>query len=286
MKYLHDYAVIGGDLRQVYLAEALSGPETSVTYYGLAKFPSNCTKAKSLKEAISTARCIICPIPFSKNGSQLNLNIKDITPSLSDLLNMLESGQSFFAGCIPDAFMKGAKAKGVHVYDLMKNNSLAIYNTIATAEGAICEAILKSPENLHHSKCAVLGYGRCGRTLVNYLKGMFCLVYSFSNVEDERALADTVCDSVGDLNDFSQCADEFDFVFNTIPSIVLTEKILVKMKPSVTIIDIASAPGGIDYNASARIGLRAFHCLGLPGKYSPVSCAKAIKNIIETNLKE
>ncbi len=285
MKYLHDYAVIGGDLRQVYLAEALAGPETSVIYYGLAKFPNNCQKAKSLKEALHSASCIICPIPFSKNGAQLNVNIMEATPSLSSLLTMLEPGQSFFAGCIPDAFMDEAKEKGVHVYDLMKNNSLAIYNTIATAEGAICEAIQKSPENLHHSKCAVLGYGRCGRTLTNYLKGMFCSVYVYSNAEDERALADTVADRAGCLEEFSECAGELDFIFNTIPAQVLTEEILVKMKPSVTIIDIASAPGGVDYAAASRHNISAFHCLGLPGKYSPASCAKTIKKFIRSELE-
>lgn len=286
MKYLHDYAVIGGDLRQVYLAEELAAHGSLVTYYGLAKFPNNCAKAKSLKDALETSRCIIGPIPFSKNGSQLNLNIMESTPSLNDLLGMMETGQSFFAGCIPDAFMEGASAKGVHICDIMKNNSLAIYNTIATAEGAICEAILKSPENLHHSNCAVLGYGRCGRTLANYLKGMFCSVYACSNSEDERALAATVCNRTGCLAEFSQRAGEFDFIFNTIPAQVLTEEILAKLKPSVTIIDIASAPGGVDYAAATRLELSAYHCLGLPGKYSPASCARAIKNLIETNFKE
>ena len=286
MKYLHDYAVIGGDLRQVYLAEELAAQGSLVAYYGLAKFPTNCTKAKSLKDALKMARCIICPIPFSKNGSQLNLNIMQATPSLNDLLEMLEPGQSLFAGCIPDAFMDGARSKRVHTCDLMKNNSLAIYNTIATAEGAICEAISKSPENLHHSNCAVLGYGRCGRTLANYLKGMFCNVYVCSNSEDEQALAGTVCNRTGDLTSFCTCAGEFDFIFNTIPAQVLTEEILVKMKPTVTIIDIASTPGGVDYEAATRLELGVFHCLGLPGKYSPASCARAIKNLIESNLKE
>ena len=47
-------------------------------------------------------------------------------------------------------------------------------NTIATAEGAIAQAILRSPENLRGSICLVIGYGKCGRTLAGYLRNMFC----------------------------------------------------------------------------------------------------------------
>lgn len=283
----YDYAVIGGDLRQLYLAEELAQHQNRVIYHALVNAPRKCIKSSSFEEAIQSAHCVICPIPLSKNGTHLNNNVSESNLTLSSLLNILESGQSFFAGCIPENFRNAAKENGVFVYDLMKNNALAVYNTIATAEGAICEAIQKSPQNLHHSKCAVLGYGRCGRTLTNYLKGMFCDVYVCSNEADERSLADTIADHTGTLHEFKECAEEFDFVFNTIPAKVLTAEILNKLKSSVTIIDIASAPGGVDYDAASRLNINASLCLGLPGKYSPYSCAKAINNVIEmNNLKE
>ena len=52
------------------------------------------------------------------------------------------------------------------------------------------------------------------------------------------------------------------------------------MKKHVTIIDIASAPGGVDFAAAARLNLSAFLCPGLPGKYAPVSSAQAIADTI------
>lgn len=285
----HDYAVIGGDLRQVYLAEELSRHPTRIIYHALMKAPEKrsdsaiLTKASCLKEAVRTSHSIICPIPLSKDGTHLNQNCPELKLSLNALFNMLKSGQTFYAGCIPDTFLNTAKEKGVLVHDLMKNNALAIYNTIATAEGAICEAIRKSPQNLHGSRCAVLGYGRCGRTLTNYLKGMFCHVYVCSNQNDECSIAQTIAECTGSLCDFAECAGEFDFIFNTIPAKVLTAEILEKMKSSVTIIDIASAPGGVDYEEARRLNRNAFLCPGLPGKYSPYSCAKAIMKIIERN---
>lgn len=281
----YDYSVIGGDLRQVYLAEELSH-SSQVICYALANVPDKCISASSLEDAIHLANCVICPIPFSKDGLYLNQNSLTNPLTLDSVLNLLESGHTFFAGCIPDDFRITATEKGVFTYDLMKNNSLAIYNTLATAEGAICEAIQKSPQNLHHSKCAILGYGKCGRTLASYLNGMFCDVYVFSIDTDELAWADTFANRALELSALADYADEFDFVFNTIPVKVLTDEILSKMHSKVTIIDIASYPGGVDYASARKRNINAFLCLGLPGKYSPYSCAKAIKNVIESNIKE
>ncbi|MBU3878241.1 hypothetical protein HGO97_020780 [Faecalicatena sp. AGMB00832] len=287
----YDYAVIGGDMRQVYLTEELAHHQNRVTYYALMGAPDErrysdaafVSCAPSLEEAVRFSRCVICPIPLSKNGVHLNQNVLDHDVLLTSLLDLLTTGQSFFAGCVPDDFKNNAQESGVLIYDLMQDGCLSVYNTIATAEGAVCEAIMRSPLNLHHSRCAVLGYGKCGRTLIHYLKGMFCDVYACSYHPEECAAAKTFADNAGGLDEFADQAAEFDFIFNTIPAKVLTAPLLMKMKPSVTIIDIASAPGGVDYAEARRLGLTAALCPGLPGKYAPASSAKAVKEVIEKN---
>lgn len=295
MKHLkYDYAVVGGDIRQVYLTEELAGHQNRICHYALAaepdknKYPdaSHVVAASSLEHACEYSSCIICPIPLSKSGSYLNQNGLTEDLSLKSLLVALQPEQYLFGGCIPEDFRNSAIEKGVYTFDLMQNNTLAIYNTIATAEGAICEAISKSPINLNKSRCAVLGYGKCGRTLVSYLKGLFCHTYACSNNPGEQAQAAIISDSTGDLKDFKKCAGEFDFVFNTIPSLVITADILADMKDSVTIIDIASAPGGVDYQSAKNLGRTALLVPGLPGKYAPSSSARALKESIETILSQ
>lgn len=279
----YDYAVIGGDMRQVYLAEQLALLPCRIIYYALEKTPDRCTKATSLENAIRSCDCVIGPIPLCQNGTFLKQTVSENHFSLDFILNIMKPGQTFYAGCIPDTFIKSAKEKGIYVYDLMQNNTLAIYNTLATAEGAICEAIQRSPWNLHHSQCAVLGYGRCGRTLTQYLRALSCHVSVYSVDEDERSWARTIADYAEVFETFEERANEFDFIFNTVPALVLGERQLRKVKKSVTIIDIASAPGGIDYEAASRLGVNASLCLALPGKYSPESCATALKQIISLN---
>lgn len=291
MEYPHyDYAVIGGDMRQVYLAEELAHHQNRIIHYALMVMPderrcsdaSLVVAASSLKEAVNSSTRIICPIPLSKNGVHLNQNVLEEDLLIDSLLDSLKTGQSFFAGCISEKFETNAMENGIAVYDLMKNEELALYNTLATAEGAICEAILRSPQNLHHSQCAVLGYGKCGSTLVNYLKGMFCYVCVCSSQDRELAMASTIADRSVKLTDLQKYAGEFDFVFNTIPAKILTAEILNLMKASVTIIDISSAPGGVDYAESRHLNINATLCPGLPGKYAPASSAKAVKATIES----
>lgn len=283
--YAYDLAVIGGDMRQVYLAGEFAQDGKRVCHYALCQETECGHRADSLSQACDLAPSIICPIPLSKNGNISQSASSQALP-IEQLLSYLKTGQSFFAGCIPDGFKKEAMARGVRVYDLMEDTQLAFFNTLATAEGAICEAIKRSPINLHGSLCAVLGYGKCGCTLASYLKGMFCRVHVFSEQSEERARASLVADGTGDLSAFKENAGGYDFVFNTIPARVVDDEISRKMKPSVTIIDIASAPGGVDLAAAKRAGLNAVSCPGLPGKYAPSSSAGAIKEVIENILEE
>lgn len=290
---LYDYAIIGGDMRQVYLVEELALEKTSICHYALCDTPkeycynaeSLVTASPSLEESIQNSHCIICPIPLSRKGN-LNQSIWKENFSMERILSNLQCGQSFFAGCISKDFKDTAMEKGVHVFDLMSEPSLAFFNTIATAEGAICEAIRRSPKNLHQSRCAVLGYGKCGRTLTQYLKGMSCQVYVFTNPREERAQAAITSDISGTLQEFEMYAKDVDFIFNTIPALIITDTLLSNMKDSVTIIDIASAPGGTDFTAAKRLGIQALLCPGLPGKYAPASSAKIIKETIEKILAE
>lgn len=284
--YSYDYAVIGGDMRQVHLAKMFAREGSRVCHFALCAELKEGTQADLLPQLCGAAPCVIGPVPFSKNGDALNQSAYAQALPIDQILSHMKSGQAFAAGCIPEDFRLKAVQKGVRVFDLMKDPQLCIFNALATAEGAICEGIKRSPVNLRHSFCAVLGYGKCGSALTSYLKGMHCRLYVFSNPIIERAQAAIVADETGSLEEFAACAGMFDYVFNTIPALTVDAKILEKMKQSAVIIDIASAPGGVDYETAQKLGLCAVLCPGLPGKYASVSSAEAVKKVVERFLKE
>ena len=78
----------------------------------------------------------------------------------------------------------------------------------------------------------------------------------------------------------------YDLVVNTVPARVLSEKELRDLKPGCLVIDLASKPGGVDFEAATRLGVRAIWALSLPGKVAPVSAGRAIKNTIYNMLSE
>ena len=67
---------------------------------------------------------------------------------------------------------------------------------------------------------------------------------------------------------------------------VLDQKKLELVKQNVTIIDIASSPGGIDYKFALQENMKAKLFPGLPGKVSPKTSADILVNEIITLMKE
>lgn len=46
--------------------------------------------------------------------------------------------------------------------------------------------------------------------------------------------------------------------------------------------DIASAPGGVDFMAADELGIKAKQCLGIPGKYAACSAAAILTETMIT----
>lgn len=278
----YDFAVVGGDMRQVSLAEYLTKCGCKVCQYALCKTldEDNYHQALSLKDAVLSSKDVIAPIPMSRNKKDLTHQMPVKGLELSKLLGVLQEGQRLYGGCIPEKFRNAAETDGVKVIDLMEIEELAVFNTIATAEGAIAEAISASGVNLHGSHCLILGYGRCARTLASYLRGMFCQIAVCARNSEARAEAAVMADEVMDFTDIENNIGTYDFIFNTVPEMVIDRKHLEKVKPSALIIDIASAPGGVDFPAAMELGVSAHLCQGLPGKYAPESSARKIGEVV------
>ena len=161
--------------------------------------------------------------------------------------------------------------KEIKAFDFMKMDDVAIYNAIATAEGAIMEAIKMQPINLHKSRCLVLGYGRCAKVLAAKLKGMDAQVTVCARNKTARSLAKSFGLEVMDFTELKRRICQYDHIFNTVPKQILKEDILRKISKESCIIDIASYPGGTNHQMAEKLGICAKLCPSLPGIYSPKS---------------
>ena len=78
----------------------------------------------------------------------------------------------------------------------------------------------------------------------------------------------------------------YDLILNTVPARLLEEETLRDLKPGCLVLDLASKPGGVDFEAARRLGVKAVWALSLPGKVAPVTAARAIKSTIYNILNE
>lgn len=268
-----DFIILGGDNRQAYLQELLVQQGYRVESIGLSDREEN---AASYQKLITQSACVVGAIPFLKDGRVFYLPDKGISLSLNELQTMLQAGQKLAAGCIPFEMKEFCNNNKIAYFDFMDDVPLALYNTIATAEGAIAEAIQKSPLNLCNQKSLVLGFGKCAQTLANRLTGLQSHVTVAARKEDARMLSETMGYQSISFEQLDFHINQYDFIFNTVPDLVLDAELLQNVSKQAIIIDIASVPGGVDYSFAKKKNIPAFLCLGLPGKYAPKASAEKI----------
>jgi len=190
----------------------------------------------------------------------------------------VRKGQKIYGSVFPEKFRGRCEEKEAVLMDYMKDDGVAIQNAVATAEGIIAEAISCSTINLQGSHCLVVGFGRCGEILADKLKGLKCDVTVINRGERGLARAGAYGYHVRSLEQRDE--ENYDFIFNTVPAQVIDRKLLERQSKDVVIIDIASAPGGVDLAVCEALGMHAKSCQGLPAKYAPKTSAQILAKVI------
>lgn len=274
----YDIAVIGGDKRTAYMASFFREMGYRVVCYKVCRVKDGAEAADgvadSLKQAVESARIIVGGIPIEKKG----------VVHVRELSRHLRKCHTVFGGVIPGAFRQECDERGIGCYDYMRDESIAVFNAVATAEGALLEALSHKDTNIHASSTLVLGYGRCGTVLAQKLKGLSASVTVCSNSPVELARAEVMGMETLPLERLGEETGRFEYLYNTVPALVLGEGVLGEVRKDAIIIDIASGRGGVDWQAAGRLGIKALHCPGLPGKYAGKISAKRLAEYVVDKL--
>jgi dipicolinate synthase subunit A len=280
-----DIAVIGGDKRTACMACMLADKGFKVVCINTCPVSKKLNFCDSLLGAVSSSSAIIGGIPFTKGDYLYCENTSQLSSiSISDLKRCMRKHQKIFAGVIPDDFRRTCDEREIYCHDFMLDEPMTIKNAVSTAEGAILEALLHKNTTLHQSNTLVIGFGRCGKMIADRLSGFHAKITICSNDSNELSLAFSLGFNILPLSEFSPNADQFEYIFNTIPFQAINEKTLRKITSDTLIIDIASNKTGADYNAALKYGTNILYCPGLPGKYSPKSSAELLTNYVINRL--
>lgn len=271
------FAIIGGDRRLVNLAKMLQEDGYQISTYALENAKElNDFTGNSLEETISKSETIISSIPLSKDGEFVNTPLSSEKLTLQELQKSLK-GKRFMAGKIPENLKSD---KEIQTYDFLAIEEYAILNAIATAEGAIQIALEEYPKTLSGSNILVMGFGRIGKVISKMLQGIGATVFCEARKNEDLAYIKAYGYTPIHLNELDENLNQFDIIINNIPVQILNAERLNLLKKDVLLIDLASTPGGIDFEYAKAKNIKTIWALALPGKCAPISAAEYIRDII------
>ena len=276
-------AVLGGDMRQKSVAERLN-------YHGYEaiEWGTGALCALDYKTVIEAADVVVLPMPVSGDGCFLFCPLADraaTPPKISEILE-LSSEKQVFGGRFSPAVKKYADDIGVNCTDYFEGEDFQIFNSSLTAEGAIFLAMSELKRSIFGAKCAVIGYGKIGKTLAPKLQALGAEVTVSARKISDIAFASAFGYNVIKTSEVENLDKDVDVIFNTVPYWVFDEKVLSNLGKNTFIIDLSSAPGGVDVAAAKKLGVQVITAPGLPGKYAPGSAGTIIADGIVSILKK
>ena len=271
-----NFAIIGGDRRQLYLKEMLAQNRQNVNIFGFGETFS--------PAEIREADYIILPMPASRNGKTVNAphSVEEI--SLLDIIKHANSAKKVFGGMLPTSFCELLDSRQIPYFDYGRDEYLIILNAVLTAEAALKIAIESTDGALFGSRTLVIGNGRIGKILADYLNSLGSRVTVSARKDADFALIKSRGLAPANTGDIAKRISGFDYIFNTVPATVLGENELKEVKSSAVIIDLASLPGGADKAVVNKFNINYIEALSLPGRISPEAAAKIIFDTVRANM--
>lgn len=282
-----DLAVLGGDTRQCAAIGRFLDAGLSVRAYGLppSALPPGAHHFDNWRKAVDGVRALVLPLPVSPDGVRVHMPLaQDVpAPTVAALFREISPHVRVIGGRFSPTVKALAEELGRPLYDYFSSEELQRKNALPTAEGAVCILMKETETTIAGMPVAVTGYGRVSRALCELLYAMRAKVTVAARKESD--LADAAARGYATVSIAKaqgllalcrgQCA-----VFNTVPSRLFSEDVLKEMQKDTLLIDLASAPGGVDANAAGKYGIRVIWALSIPGKYAPVSAGRIVADTV------
>lgn len=275
-------AVIGGDDRELYMIPELQKLGAYIVGVGFEKATpiEGLSLVSSPREAVGQVDALLFPMygTDERGGIKAKYSISPIILN-KEVLQAIPSNVPLFIGWARPALKSAADVMGIRIIETANLDQLAILNSIPSAEGAIQMAMENSPITIHGSESFVLGLGRCGWTLARTLKGLGSRVNGVARKSADLARAVEMGLTAVHFSDLEEEIGRAELIFNTVPQPVLDKVMLDRVSKDAVIIDIASIPGGTDFEYAQLLGIKALLAPGLPGIVAPKSAGRILAQV-------
>lgn len=280
-----ELTICGGDIRQIYMAHALrqKGYDVRLTLFEKAANEKN---EGNTKKAVRGCDILLLPLPVSRSGKTVNAPFSDTELPVGNLAALLGEGQIVLGGMLPFTLAEALEEKNIPYFDYYKDETLITRNAVPTAEGVLGLLIQKTPVTICSSSCLITGYGRCGKAIAALLqKNGAAVTVAARSPSARKEAAENGC-AVLSIDELADAPAPFDAVVNTIPHRVIEKELLQRLKKETVLVEISSAPFGIDFDSASQLGLQIIKAASLPGKVSPKTAGEIIADTVDRLIQQ
>ena len=260
------YAVLGGDMRFAHLVAMLNESGREAAGFFHEKADGAAVPLTDLKRY----SCIISNWPVRAPLSDAGFSGEAVMEHVSPGSVLLLCGPGF----------PKERRWDLQYVNLWEDEILLRENAYLTAEGAVASVMRSVGGRIAGYDCLVVGYGRIGRALTGILLNLGANVTVISSSENKRR---EVCECGGKAASMTELVEVLPgkkVIFSTPPAMFIDRAALNCVDADAVIIDLASPPYGVDLEAAQALNLHAYREPGLPGRYCPLSAARAICNSV------
>lgn len=267
---MQNILVMGGDKRQILLTRRLNELGYNAVYYD--------------KEQPGIAfDALILPYPVAKDGVTLNAPLSKENILLNDIYKYVRPGGKILGGNLPKDFCNNPS---FIFTDYAKDEILLYKNAVLTAQAALCLIMNETQKPLSNSKITVVGLGRIGGLLSEYLLPLGADITVVTGNSKKLAYCKAKGIKAVDTKNIGGILGESDVIVNTSPNSVFCGDVLTQIKKDAVYFELASAPYGIDFAAAEKCGIKTVKGFGLPGRYFSISACECILESILKHLGE
>lgn len=273
MDHAFTFAVIGGDRRSFYAAERLEEYGFKTKLFGLKGTEIYLPYEKTEADAV------LLPVPFTRDGVHIFAPESSEKILISEVLASVPEQTMIFAGGV-----NGIADQ--RISDYAKRDDFAWMNAIPTAEGALLLAMQNGRITVKGMAVAVIGFGRVAFAVAKIFASIGAEITVFARKEQARTQAHILGYTAKPISALADCADSYRLLINTVPAKIFDGNILKRIGKDAYIMELASAPFGVDFEEAASLGVHTVSASGLPGKYFPETAGYAVAETVRNILRE
>lgn len=270
------FLIIGGDKRQEYLKKFLSDKFKDVFH---VRYPADIGEL----DEIGSYTHIILPLPISKD-KELIYSSDNLCLKIEDVVKLIKPFHTVCSSAYDNKTLDYFEDKNIEFYDFMKDKFFKKANAYLTAQGVLRLLLENAEDYIIGKKALILGFGDVSKSLAELLSKLGLEVYIAARNINQLHLASLKGYKTLKLTSVSSCIFIFDYIFGTIPAIVLKKEDVKSMGNDSIYFELASAPYSANKEDFVNFGKKYFFGSALPGRFLPKASAELIADFILGNL--